>query len=68
MKTEIKKDGYIHITAETVTEALALKYILGEKEYTSVVDGKVVPVVFDFSIFFNRPPTTPLPPAAPLIL
>lgn len=27
MKAEIKKDGCIHIVAETITEAFALKYV-----------------------------------------
>lgn len=33
MKAEIREDGNLHITAETVTEAYALKYIypLGEE-------------------------------------
>ena len=48
MKAEIKADGYIHITAETVTEAFAMMHMQKQNEKQdllfvidwSVIDGQ----------------------------
>jgi len=63
MKAEIKKDGYIHITAETATEAFALKHILGktQKVPNNMVKPllKAPPVLFNLAIVCNGVPAQP---------
>jgi hypothetical protein len=51
MKAELKSDGYIHIVAETVAEAFALKHLapLENKPCEKCGQNKI-PVMFDCSI------------------
>lgn len=52
MKAELTKDGYLKVTAETVTEAWALKVLLpagadpctkcGQLPFTVMIDGSIL--------------------------
>ena len=53
MKAEIKEDGCLRITAETPTEAAALKYLFEERDTCKECDQIVprVPFVIDYHYF-----------------
>lgn len=51
MKVEIREDEFIHVTAETVVEAIALKYLC-EKD-TKEGQPSNVPIVVDCKILDN---------------
>ena len=54
MKTEIKTNGYIHIIAETATEAFALKYLTPLENKPCEKCGQIkIPVMFDCSVLNN---------------
>ena len=48
MKAEIKKDGFVHIIAETPTEAFALEAIQNRNgiEFPVVIDMSIIGPVF----------------------